>query len=90
MSDAPEAVGRTIQRFLVDGTPDGIIIASIHGWTGSVMVAAQTTFGQLLARPRWIAREPPTRRTHSGCAPISPRQTATVRRLIKSLSIKAS
>ena len=44
------AFGRTIQLFLVDGSPGGLIIASIHGWTGSVLVSTQTTFGQLLAR----------------------------------------
>jgi hypothetical protein len=48
----PEAViGRTIQLYLVDGVPNGLIIASIHGWTGSVLVASQTTFGRLVARP---------------------------------------
>lgn len=47
----PDAFGRTIQLFLVDGTPNGLIIASIHGWTGSVLVATQSTFAQLLARP---------------------------------------
>ncbi len=46
-----EPFGRTIQLFLVDGTPTGLRIASIHGWTGSVLVAAQSTFGKLLARP---------------------------------------
>ncbi len=51
MIAAPEAFGRTIQLFLVDGTPGGVIIASIHGWTGSVLVASQSTFGSLLARP---------------------------------------
>jgi hypothetical protein len=51
MSQAVEAFGRTIQLFLVDGTPNGLIIASIHGWTGSVLVAAQSTFAKLLARP---------------------------------------
>ena len=51
MTNPPEAFGRTIQLFLVDGTPGGLIIASIHGWTGSVLVAAQTTFGRFLARP---------------------------------------
>jgi hypothetical protein len=45
-----DLLGRTIQLFLVDGTPTGLIIASIHGWTGSVLVAAQSTFDQLLAR----------------------------------------
>ena len=46
-----EPVGRTIQLFLVDGSPYGLIIASIHGWTGSVLVSTQSTFAQLLARP---------------------------------------
>lgn len=51
MSDQQDPFGRTIQLFLVDGTPNGLRIASIHGWTGSVLVAAQSTFGKLLARP---------------------------------------
>ena len=50
MTATPEAFGRTIQLFLVDGMPGGLIIASIHGWTGSVLVASQSTFGRLLAR----------------------------------------
>lgn len=51
MAEPIEAFGRTIQLFLVDGTPNGLTIASIHGWTGSVLVAAQSTFAKLLARP---------------------------------------
>ena len=51
MNQPVEAFGRTIQLFLVDGTPNGLTIASIHGWTGSVLVAAQSTFAKLLARP---------------------------------------
>lgn len=43
--------GRTIQLFLVDDNPAGLIIASIHGWTGSVTVSTQSTFGRLLERP---------------------------------------
>ena len=46
-----EAIGRTIRLFLVDGKPSGLIIASIHGWTGSVIVSTQSTFGLLQARP---------------------------------------
>jgi len=46
-----ETFGRTIQLFLIDGTPTGLMVASIHGWTGSVLVATQATFGRLLARP---------------------------------------
>jgi hypothetical protein len=51
LSQPDEAFGRTIQLFLVDGTPNGLIIGSIHGWTGSVLVATQSTFSKLLARP---------------------------------------
>jgi hypothetical protein len=52
MSDSSSAAfGRTIQLFLVDGAPGGLIIASIHGWTGSVLVGTQSTFARLVARP---------------------------------------
>jgi hypothetical protein len=51
VTERQDAFGRTIQLFLVDGTPIGLRIASIHGWTGSVLVAAQSTFGKLLSRP---------------------------------------
>lgn len=51
MNARAEPVGRTIQLFLVDGVPNGLIIASIHGWTGSVLVASQATFNKLRARP---------------------------------------
>lgn len=43
--------GRTIQLFLVDGTPNGLRKATIHGWTGLTFVATDSTFGALLARP---------------------------------------
>ncbi len=49
MSSKP--LGRTIQLFLVDGDPSGLRIASLHGWTGAVVVATQSTFGTLLDRP---------------------------------------
>ena len=49
--DQPVAFGRTIQLFLVDGSPSGLMIATIHGWTGAVLVASQSTFGALTARP---------------------------------------
>lgn len=45
-----EPTGRTIQLFLVDGVPNGLTIASIHGWTGSVLIASQSTFDRLRAR----------------------------------------
>lgn len=51
MNAQAETFGRTIQLFLVDGVPSGLIIASIHGWTGSVLVASQATFDKLRARP---------------------------------------
>ncbi len=51
MSDEPKKFGRTIQLFLVDGSPNGLMIASLHGWTGSVLVCRQTTFAKLLQRP---------------------------------------
>jgi hypothetical protein len=45
-----ETFGRTIQLFLVDGSANGLMIASIHGWTGAVLVASQATFSALTAR----------------------------------------
>lgn len=42
--------GRTIQLFLTDGTPSGLKIATLHGWTGSVMVAHTSTLPDLLNR----------------------------------------
>jgi hypothetical protein len=51
MTQVAEVFGKSIQLFLVDGTPNGLTIASIHGWTGSVLVATQATFPKLLARP---------------------------------------
>jgi hypothetical protein len=50
MTDHIQGLGRTIQLFLTDGTPNGLIIASIHGWTGKILVASQSTFDRLLAR----------------------------------------
>jgi hypothetical protein len=46
-----ESLGRTIQLYLVDGSPSGLRIASIHGWTGQVIVASQTAFKSMLRRP---------------------------------------
>lgn len=47
----PEVFGRTIQLFLVDGTPTGLRKATIHGWTGLIFVATASTFASLTARP---------------------------------------
>jgi hypothetical protein len=50
MSAESLAFGRTIQLFLVDGTPNGLMIATLHGWTGSLVVSRQSTFDKLLKR----------------------------------------
>lgn len=47
---ANEIFGRTIQLFLVDGTPTGLRKATIHGWTGSIFVATASTFASLAER----------------------------------------
>lgn len=46
----PDNFGRTIQLFLVDGKPTGLRKATIHGWTGVVLVSSQSTFANLTAR----------------------------------------
>jgi hypothetical protein len=51
MNEGQPTFGRTIQIFLADGSPTGLIIASIFGWTGSVVVANQSNFARLLNRP---------------------------------------
>lgn len=51
MSDNGSLLGRTIQLYLVDGTPSGLRIATIHGWTGQVLVSSQTAFRAMLKRP---------------------------------------
>jgi hypothetical protein len=45
-----ETFGRTIQLFLVDGTPNGLRKATIHGWTGLIFVATTSTFAALTSR----------------------------------------
>ncbi|MDO5648588.1 GIY-YIG nuclease family protein [Paracoccus sp. (in: a-proteobacteria)] len=42
--------GYTIQLYMPEGTPDGLLIASQFGWTGQITVARQTTFDSLLQR----------------------------------------
>lgn len=46
----PSSFGRTIQLFLVDGSANGLMVATLHGWTGSVLVCKQATFDRLLKR----------------------------------------
>lgn len=45
-----DSFGRTIQLFLVDGKPTGLRKATIHGWTGVVLVSSQSTFAKLTER----------------------------------------
>ena len=45
-----ESFGRTIQLFLVDGKPTGLLKATIHGWTGLLFVSGASAFGDLTAR----------------------------------------
>ena len=47
MSNAVGIFGRTVQRSFADGTPNGLMTASIHGWTGSALVANNATFAWL-------------------------------------------
>ena len=44
------AFGRTIQLYLVDGTPSGLRKATIHGWTGIVLIGGETSFASLTSR----------------------------------------
>lgn len=44
------AFGKTIQLFLVGGKPSGLRKATIHGWTGSVLISDQSTFAEMLSR----------------------------------------
>lgn len=46
-----ETFGRTIQLFLVDGTPNGLRRATIHGWTGQLLVANNAKLSDLADRP---------------------------------------
>lgn len=50
MVEDQKSFGRTIQLFLVDGSPSGLMIATLHGWTGSLAVCSQLTFDKLLKR----------------------------------------
>lgn len=47
---ATDSLGRTIQLFLVNGKPTGLLKATIHGWTGILFVSGASAFGDLTAR----------------------------------------
>ncbi|WP_452181341.1 GIY-YIG nuclease family protein [Heyndrickxia sporothermodurans] len=51
LPDPALSLGRTIQLYLVDGTPNGLILATLKGWTGSVLIARNSTLSKLLQRP---------------------------------------
>lgn len=42
--------GRSIELFLADGTPGGLITAEVSGWTGKIIAAPRAKLNQLLAR----------------------------------------
>jgi hypothetical protein len=43
--------GRSVQLFLVDGTPSGVVIAEIGNWVGKVLAAPRGRLAELLRRP---------------------------------------
>ncbi|MBC6405003.1 MAG: GIY-YIG nuclease family protein [Rhodospirillales bacterium] len=45
-----QTFGRTIQLFLVDGKSTGLRKATLHGWTGQILVSGNSTFADLMAR----------------------------------------
>lgn len=45
------SVGKSVQLFLVDGTPGGLLTAEIIGWTGHFVAAPRSDLAALLRRP---------------------------------------
>jgi hypothetical protein len=43
--------GRSVQLFLADGTPNGVVIAEIGNWVGKVLAAPRGRLAELLRRP---------------------------------------
>ncbi len=43
--------GRSIEMYLVDGHPEGMVTAEVFNWTGHVLVFPRTQIAQALARP---------------------------------------
>ncbi|WP_062222967.1 GIY-YIG nuclease family protein [Aureimonas sp. D3] len=46
-----DVIGQSIKLFLVDGSPNGLVVASIPNWTGSVVVASNLDLPRLMERP---------------------------------------
>lgn len=44
------AYGKSVQLYLVDGTPGGLIIAEILSWTGKIMACPRSNLESLLRR----------------------------------------
>lgn len=44
-------VGRSLELFYLDGTPDGMMTAEVFGWTGHVLRVPRTLAKEALARP---------------------------------------
>lgn len=45
-----KVVGKSLQLFLVDGAPDGIVAAEISGWVGRVLITPRTRLSKALER----------------------------------------
>ncbi|MDE0924655.1 GIY-YIG nuclease family protein [Aurantimonas coralicida] len=50
MIGSPGVRGRSIKLFLADGTANGVIVASIPNWTGSIIVGRSLRLNELLDR----------------------------------------
>lgn len=47
---AVRATGRSLRLFLVDGTPQGLIVAEIGNWSGKVLAAPRARLSEMLKR----------------------------------------
>lgn len=45
-----ESIGKSVQLFLVDGTPGGLVTAGIMNWTGHILAAPRSKLSSLLKR----------------------------------------
>jgi hypothetical protein len=43
--------GRSIELYLVDGRPDGLLTARVFNWTGQILKAPRLRIKEALARP---------------------------------------
>ena len=47
-------VGRSLELFFVDGTPDGIRTADLFNWTGHILMTPRTRLEAALRRPEMM------------------------------------